>query len=637
MANNAVESSTHASDTIDEDLRLLADALPQLVWITRADGYHIYFNARWCEFTGLERTDSIGEGWLANALHPADRERTMEIWTHSLRTGEHYDIEYRFRGADGEYRWFLGRALPQRDGTGRIVRWFGTCTDIHAQKMAEESLQKSEAWFRTLVEGSADMFGTLTPDATYQYCSPSVKEQLGWRPEDLVGRSAFDFIHPDDASRIRSELAELPNYPSRRVRTSLKFRSGSGEWREIDVTVRLVEDANGAPLIIANSRDTTETARMRRRIEESERLVALGRVASAMAHEFNNVLMGIQPQADILKRFGDTQARASAERIQHSVSRGKSVTEQVLRFTRAELPRVAPVPVAHVVDASLTEVSLQLPSTIRVQSESEDPGLSMLAEASHIEQTIVNLCLNARDAMPDGGTITVSVRRAPDDLCESAGLSSRGSGYVEIAVIDTGAGVPSELQERVFEPLFSTKSRSGGSGLGLSIARQIALAHDGALTLDSTPDAGATFRLFVPLSAPFVRPESRDEEWRVPQRVLIVEDDDLVADGMVASLQSVGVTTFRVSTGASAPDAVGELNPEVVLLDYSLGDMDGTDVYRAIRSRFPAISVVFVTGHADGDVIQKEIGCATAVICSKPATLEQLLSAIAEAQAQSAT
>lgn len=630
---DAVESSLHASDTIDEDLRLLADALPHLVWITRADGYHIYFNERWCEFTGLERLDSFGEGWFLNALHPADRERTMQVWTHSLRTGERYDIEYRFRRADGEYRWFLGRALPQRDSTGRIVRWFGTCTDIHAQKAAEESLQASEAWFRILVEGSADMFGTLTLDATYQYCSPSIAEQLGWEPEDLVGRSAFEFVHPDDADRLASELAELQLVPSRRVRTSIKFRSKSGEWREIDVTVRLVEDAKGAPLIIANSRDTTEAVRMQRRIDESERLVALGRVASAMAHEFNNVLMGIQPQADILKRFGDARAQASAERIQHAVSRGKSVTEQVLRFTRAEAPRVSPVLVERVVEASLAEVSLQLPPTIRVETGFEDRELYMLAESGHIEQTIVNLCLNARDAMPDGGTIRVSVRRAPDASCESAGLAARGLGHIEIAVTDTGAGVPPELQERIFEPLFSTRKRSGGSGIGLSIARQIAHAHEGALILDSAPGEGATFRLLVPMSVPFARPQSRAGETPIPKRVLVVEDDDLVADGMVSSLESVGVTTQRVPFGAAAADAVEEFLPEVVLLDYSLGDMNGTDVHRTIRARFPAMPVVFVTGHADAEVIEREIGSETAVICNKPVTLDQLLAAIAEARA----
>lgn len=209
-----VESPLHASDTIDEDLRLMADALPQLVWVTRADGDYIYFNARWCEYTGLEPRDfSFGEGWFTKALHPADRERTMQVWTHSLRTGERYEIEYRFRAANGEYRWFLGQALPQRDGSGRIVRWFGTCTDIQGQKAAEAALQTSEAWFRTLVEGSADMFGTLSLDAVYRYCSPSVAEQLGWQPEDLVGRSAFDFIHPDDASRVQSELAELQLTP----------------------------------------------------------------------------------------------------------------------------------------------------------------------------------------------------------------------------------------------------------------------------------------------------------------------------------------------------------------------------------------------------------------------------------------
>lgn len=618
---------------VDDDLRSLADSLPQLVWITRPDGYHIYFNARWSEYTGLGGADSFGDGWLMNALHPDDRQRTFESWTHSLRTGDHYEIEYRFRSANGEYRWFLGRALPQRDQHGTIIRWFGTCTDIQAQKAAEAALQESEAWFRTLVEGSADMFATLTLDTTYVYCSPSVEEQLGWRPDDLVGRTAFDFIHPDDTDRINRELAELSAIPSGRVRTQLKFRSRSGEWRDCDVTVRLVNDPDGRPLIIANSRDTTEAAVMRRRVEESERLAALGRVASAMAHEFNNVLMGIQPHADILKRMGDDRVKASATRIEHSVSRGKSISEQVLRFTRAEAPRLAPVAVVDAVNASVADVSLQLPPAMGLLTQFEEADLHISAESSHIEQTIVNLCLNARDAMGDEGTITLRVRRAPEETCRSAGLSAHQPGYVEVAVSDTGPGVPFDLRERIFEPLFSTKKRTGGSGIGLSIARQIAHAHHGALTLDAPEGPGATFKLILPLCPATQRlTQTSEEQVRVPDRVVIVEDDDLVAEGLLASLRSVGVSIRRVSCGADAAEAVRQFRPDVVLLDYSLGDMTGTEVYRAIKSTSPDMSVVFVTGHADAESVIEEIGRTDVIVCRKPVSLDQLLAAMEQAQ-----
>lgn len=619
------------ADVVDDDLRALSDALPQLVWIARPDGYHIYFNQRWWEYTGLDPDASLGDGWWSNALHPDDRERTMEAWQHSLQTGDPYEIEYRFRAADGQFRWFLGRALPQRDEQGRIIRWFGTCTDIHAQKLAEHAIQKSEAWFRTLVDGSADMFGVLTLDGVYTYCSPSVHEQLGWLPEQLVGRSAFDFIHPDDVPAVRADLLELTSSPSSPALSRMRFMSSGGDWRTVQVRVRIVQESEGEALLIVNSTDTTDFDMMQRRVESSERMAALGRVASSMAHEFNNVLMGIQPQAELLARVDDEKAKLIAQRLQHSVTRGKTVTQQVLRFTRTQAPARRPVSVERLVENVLLEIAHQLPENVEASSAIDAADLRVLADLEQLEQAVVNLCLNARDAMPDGGSIVISAGPADAADVTSAGLS--GGEFVSIEVSDTGDGIPPDLHERIFEPLFTTRKREGGSGLGLSISRQIASSHDGGLVLAHSDSSGSTFRLLIPRTHEVEQNGERTGEMALlgASRVLLVEDDESVAGGMLENFELLGFVTLRVASGEDALARGPGFAPDIALIDYALPDMRGTEVFRRLRDAIPGLPAVFVTGHADADDVRREIGGTDAEICQKPVATHELVSAMARA------
>ncbi|MCU1349728.1 MAG: response regulator receiver sensor hybrid histidine kinase, partial [Acidobacteria bacterium] len=260
-----------------------------------------------------------------------------------------------------------------------------------------------------------------------------------------------------------------------------------------------------------------------------------------------------------------------------------------------------------------------------------DEELYVLADAAQIEQLLLNLCVNAREAMPDGGTLTLSAATATTREYPFGLLPRDASRYVHLSIHDTGNGIADELLPRIFEPLFTTKNSAAGSGLGLTIAQQIAVAHGGLLFVETHPGEGTALHLFLPRAeAPAVASETSAFDFPLHvKRVLVVEDDDLVARALVAVLQSIVVETERVARGAAAPAAVESFGPDVVVLDYGLPDMTGGAVYSALRARWPTLPIVFVTGHADVVALREEVGGDDVEICFKPYEITRLLAAIA--------
>lgn len=507
----------------------------------------------------------------------------------------------------------------------------GTVLDITERKKATTALRRSEEWFRSLIENASDMIGVVDTAGTYLYTSPSVREQLGYEPSEMIGRSAFDFIHQDDVDRVGRELQTLVKTPSERVAIRLRFRHRTLGWRDCDVRLR-VEEHEGRTVVIANTRDVTEQGHLQRQVAEAERLASLGRVASSMAHEFNNVLMAIQPYADIIARVRDEERLLKASTsIGNAVRRGRTITQQILRIMRADAPNRTRVPVQRIIHTVTEEVRSLVGPVIRLESVAPQPDLFVLADSAQIEQLIANLCLNARDAMPAGGILTIAAEETTEREFPFGVLSRTAPSFVHISVRDDGAGIPDELQHRIFEPLFTTKKAQGGTGLGLTVAQQIATSHDGALFVESRLGEGTTLHLFLPAAPPAETSTVEVASADLPenlQRILLVEDDDLVAHGLTASLGSMMLETRRVATGAAAVDAVETFRPDAVVLDYGLPDLPGTTVYKLLRSRWPKLPIVFATGHADAAVVRSEIGSEAVEICFKPFDVARLLEAI---------
>jgi PAS domain S-box-containing protein len=238
------------------DYRLIVETIPHFVWVARADGSLEYLNGPCLEYVGVSALDVPGWNWL-DIVHPDDRARAATSWEQAVRSAAPYRFEYRLRRADGVYRWFIARARAQTDADGRVVRWFGTCSDIEERKQAEEALRASEARFRAIVERAADGFALLGPDQVFRYVSPAVARILGHAPNVFVGTDTREWAHPDDRAGLSVWLAHLLGHPGEKIDVRYRFRHRDGTWRRLDVaaTNLLADPDVGA--VVAMFRDAS--------------------------------------------------------------------------------------------------------------------------------------------------------------------------------------------------------------------------------------------------------------------------------------------------------------------------------------------------------------------------------------------
>jgi signal transduction histidine kinase/CheY-like chemotaxis protein len=348
-----------------------------------------------------------------------------------------------------------------------------------------------------------------------------------------------------------------------------------------------VEESNRNPL----ERDSLEQAR---------RVNSLGRIAASMAHEFNNVLMGIQPNLEVIRRRVSADLDVPLEHVLRSVRRGKRVTEEILRFTRPSRPSLESVAVEPLVTSWRREIEPLLGATIELKIGVLSPDLHIQADPLQIAQVLTNVAVNARDAMQErGGTFEIEIEQATNLGSFDLGLVKSPDRYVHFRLRDHGVGMVQEHLDQVFEPLFTTKK--GGTGLGLAASYQVVMLHGGLMFAESEPGLGSTFHILLPSATSIVKDDAviAAQGAPGPRRVLIVEDEPAVAFGIQSLLEIDGIPATIVSTGAEAMPAIEKDSPDLVILDIGLPDIDGVEVYAGIAARWPVLPILFSSGHAD--------------------------------------
>jgi CheY-like chemotaxis protein len=363
--------------------------------------------------------------------------------------------------------------------------------------------------------------------------------------------------------------------------------------------------------------DVTERQKLEQRLQQINRVSSLGRMAATIAHEFNNVLMGIQPFAEsIRRRTTDPKLQQAASQILNSVNRGKGVTQDILRTTRTQEPALESVDMTIWLGQVADEIRPQMNGRITVDIQAPPPAtLFARCDPSQMQQVLTNLALNARDAMPGDGKLTLSLH---------AGET------VHVVLADTGCGIPAETLPFIFEPLFTTKR--SGTGLGLAVVQQLVLSNGGTIHVESVVGEGTQFDIELPRAAP-VAPRAPDAQPVSPRhfgvrRVLVVEDDPEVAAGLTAILEAEGVETSIVTNGSEAMGRAADFQPDAILIDIGLPDMSGIEVYEQIAARWPRLPVIFSTGHAEESRMpkpQQHIG-----FLRKPYGTEMLLAKLRE-------
>lgn len=561
--------------------RDLVSHMPGLVWSADDSGRLLFVSDVVEELTGYSREEFLAMtvDELFHRLHEQDVGTFLQLWAEML-AGDPLECDVRFLRKDETWVWVHVRASVERShGVARVV---GVSTDVTDRRAAEDALRASEARYRTLVEGAQDVIVSIDSEGLVRSVNRAAEELTGGTRVEWIGRSILDALSPDSAARaeanFRATFAGAPITPY----AEYELRTKTGAFVTMEAQVRPVESHGNVVGIVIVARDVTARKEAHTRAEKEKRLASLGQLATSVAHEFNNVLMSILPFAELLRRRmpDDERVLTSTRHIIDAVRRGRDIAQEILRFARPVSPEIDSLSVCDWVESFAKRAQSMLGPLYTVEVDLPAAELTLAADRALLDQVAVNIVLNARDAMPDGGTFSLGARDAGD--------------LVHLEFGDRGPGVPPELVERIFEPLFTT--RRDANGLGLSIAHQAMVQQGGSIHVRSTVGKGATFIVSLPKAKP-----AADGE-RIParsRRVLVIEDDESVGEGLRALLTDEGFEVDLIERGLHALPAIDRFKPDLVLLDVNLPDVSGIEVYRQIRSKWPVLPVIFSTGHGD--------------------------------------
>ena len=616
------------------DLEVVFDAVPALVFIIAADDTFLGYRAGAIPpyvppetFLGRP-VEAVLPGPVGVAIRKALAE--------ARATGRQARVEYDLPLPGGTGH-FEARLVPLDEG-----RVAALVMDVTERWKAQERLRESEERLRVAFTMSPDAVNiTRLEDGVYIAVNESFSRLSGWQESEVLGRTSAEIGLWADRSH-RASLLEAVRAGSVVDDVEIAFRRKDGTTGTGLLSTRVVS-IGGKPCLLTVTRDITdrkraeeERAALEAQLRQVQKMEAIGRLAGGVAHDFNNILTSILSTAELMK--GELApghpCRADAEQIEEDALRASELTRQLLAFARRQM--VAPKAVRVDERASGMEKMLcrVLGENVILVTEFAEDCWPVLIDPGQLEQVIVNLAVNARDAMPDGGRLTISaenVRVATDERC---GELSPGD-YVLMTVSDSGGGMSSEVLTRIFEPFFTTKG-ARGVGLGLATCYGIVRQAGGEVLVESTPGAGSRFHVYLPrAAAAAAEPEREDkaQDARGSETLLIVEDDAHVRSVAVRTLSELGYSILEASGAREAQvRADAHLGPiDMVVMDVVLPDGNGRDAAKVLCSRRPGLSVLFVSGYAEDLLVHKGVAARGLHFLPKPYTPRDLASAVRRA------
>jgi PAS domain S-box-containing protein len=659
-----------------ERLRQLFDNAPGFMAVVRGPN-HVFEMANASYQALVGRTDLIGKP-VREAVPEVEGQGLFEALDKVYRSGKPFSGRsvavklQRQPGGPREERLLDFVFQPIFDSNGAVSGIFADGYDVTERIVAEMALRESEERFRLIADSAPVPMWVTKLDRKRSFVNRAYVEFLGISYEEAVDFDWRTVIHPDDSERVVAESisgeASLETFE-----LVARYRSG-GEWR----WVRSVSQPRWGPQgehcgFIGVAHDITELKRaeaalrevnetLERRVSErtmdlsgaldrlqaevgerlkaeealrqAQKMEAVGQLTGGIAHDFNNLLTPIMGGLEMIaSRVEDTRLKRIAETALESTRRGAKLTGQLLAFSRIQRISMAPLAVNSVIEGMQRLLRHTIGGEVRIETRL-DPGAGHgICDSNQLENAILNLAINARDAMPAGGTLTISTDRVRLDEAPDHAAGE----FVRITVADTGTGMSPDVLARATEPFYSTKPLGKGTGLGLAQVYGIAQQAGGTLRIESEEGKGASVHILLPASAVPVEAEAEISggSGAAPRgaaagtSLLVVDDDPDVRGFLAESLEGLGCTVVSAASGTEGLRAIREWRPDLVLMDYAMPGMNGADVAREARKLHPGLPIVFVTGYAESEQLEAALGGDVPVL-RKPFTLAQLASAVEE-------
>jgi PAS domain S-box-containing protein len=610
----------------------LAQNMPNHVWTARADGWFDWFNDQVYAYSGADRGSLTGSRWI-ELVHSEDLARTLAGWSASLATGDTFEVENRLRDAHGRYRWHLTRAQPLTDARGTITAWVGTNTEIEAQKQAEvESVQDRERLWKS----SQDLMLVCNLDGLITAVNPSAERMLGWTEAEMLGQFLSAFLHPDDLEATASEM-DLLNHGATTFAFENRYRTKDGSYRLIAWTA---VPANGR--IHAIGRDITDQREVEEALRQSQKMEAVGQLTGGIAHDFNNLLQGITGSLDIMQTRlsrGRTDDLAKwLEGARGSAERAAALIHRLLAFSRRQPLDPRPVQSNPLIASMEDLLQRTLGESITLNLALADDLWLTRCDPNQLESAILNLAINARDAMPDGGHLTIATANARlDNPAAAQQREVRPGHYICVSVTDTGTGMARETIARAFEPFFTTKPTGQGTGLGLSMIYGFARQSGGHAVIESVLNQGTSIKLYLPRyrGADLTQDLGSELEGALStdagEVVLVVEDEAVVRGLIVEVLRELGYQAIEAGGG---PEGLAILQGpgriDLLVTDIGLPGLNGRQVADGARMVRPDLKVLFMTGYAENAALASGFEEPGMALITKPFAMDVLANKIRE-------
>lgn len=624
-----LRKAERALQQTEERLNIIAKATNDVVWDWNLQNNQVWFGENFSAAFGHEvEPELVSERWF-DFIHPDDRERVVSrLCSLIAGGGRTWWGEYRLRRANGSYAHIFDRALVIYDAARKPVRLVGIKIDVTERKQAEEKIREQAA----LIDKAHDAIIVCNLERRIVSWNQGAERIYGWTAAEAAGKNIEELLFSGDAPAQAGEMAKSLN---ERGEWMGEFQQLAKNGKNVIVRTRstLIRGDDGRPksLLLINT-DITEHKQLEEQFLRSQRLESLGELVSGIAHDLNNTLVPIMIGVEILQSETlSPDAAGMVHTMGVSARRSAEMIRQMLAFARGGEATPQPFSVDRLLKEMGKVITDTFPKSIQCRVHLGTDLSTVNCVPTQMHQVLMNLCVNARDAMPDRGTLTLAVENATLSAAEAAGIAgARPGSFVCISVADTGTGIPPEHMAKIFQPFFSTKAPGKGTGLGLSTCRAIVTKHDGFISVRSNPGSGTEFRVYLPAAQtkagepapalPVVPPAGHGEG------ILIVDDEESILAMTRAALENYGYAAFTAINGL---EAVGCLRDnasaiQLAITDHALPIMSGKAIITALRKIQPRIKII-VTSGSENEVREMLKDCRADGFIAKPFTTEQLL------------
>ena len=640
MAENITEEqrTQNALRQTQERYRELVDSLPHYVFSVTNEDRYVAVNQATCEFFGRPESEIIGRTPSELGVPPDIARGWLEQKAKTRASGsmQTTDSVVVIGGLPRQHRTITS---PMRDENGTIFGVTGISMDITDQMTAEAAKQD----LLHAVEQLDEVMFTTDRDGIITYVNNAFERVYGYTRDEALGKTPRILKSGENSpEQYRQLWAELLD--GRSIRSEYRNRRKDGSLVDVIGSASpLVDNGGEITGFVAVQRDISQEKRAaEERRELDSRLLrlakmeALGTLAGGMAHDFNNILSIILTHATLLERKPDAARLASTvATVKQAVQRGASITRQILTFARRADTKAAPLNTANLIMEVASMVSETFPRTIHV-TLNLDPDLPLIsADAGQLHQALLNLCVNARDAMPNGGDLRLDSRLIPAALMKRQFTDAGRTDYLCISIADNGFGMDDETRRRIFEPFFTTKPQGQGTGLGLAMVHGVVNSHGGLIDIESQVGRGTTFRLYFPIVTPAAAPvrERRKIANSINQETLLVVDDEIsILDGLAEGLRVRGYRVFTASDGAQAIQTLESIDrlPDALVMDLGMPKMSAEDLVKALRAIAPDLPLIGMTGYIDPKVHAQVIRAGVKQTLQKPFEVDELVRCLRE-------